>query len=432
MTTKKSTHVRPTNPRVARRDFLKTAIGVAVSLGVAPTFIPSTAFGANERIATGHIGTGGRGLSKLGDYMQHAIAVCDVDKTHLVEAVKQCQAAGRTVDTASDYRRLLDRKDIDVIVVATPDHWHAKTTIDAVQAGKDVFCEKPLSLTIAEGRSMVTAARETKRIVQTGTQQRSDANFRKSVEIARSGKLGRLKEILVGIPNVRYRGTKQADSVPPPELDYNFWLGPAPERAYNAGHVHYNFRYFRDYSGGQMTNWGAHHLDIAQWALDADQSGPLTVEGWGKFGGSGLYDVSTQCRATLSFSGGTNVIVGQLQDDIPLGLTFVYDQGRLIVDRESLTTDPVDLLSELKGLRVEAVAVSDNHDQNFLECVKSRQLPISDIETGHRTATLCHLANIAIELGREVTWDSQAENFGDDQVANAKLERPYRAPWKLV
>ena len=197
--------------------------------------------------------------------MQHAIAVCDVDKSHLAEAVGQCQQAGRKVDAVGDYRRLLDRKDIDVIVVATPDHWHAKTTIDAVQAGKDVFCEKPLSLTIAEGRSMVQAARDNGRIVQTGTQQRSDANFRKAVEIARSGKLGRLKEILVGIPNVRYRGTKQADAAPPAELDYNFWLGPAPERSYNAGHVHYNFRYLRDYLGGRMTNWGAHHLDIAQW-----------------------------------------------------------------------------------------------------------------------------------------------------------------------
>jgi predicted dehydrogenase len=432
MTASKKSKLSSANSTLARRNFLKSATGVAVSLGVAPTFIPSTVFGANERITTGHIGTGGRGLGKLNDYMQHAIAVCDVDKTHLAEAVKQCQDAGRKVDAAGDYRRLLDRKDIDAIVIATPDHWHAKTTIDAVQAGKDVFCEKPLSLTIAEGRAMVNAARENNRIVQTGTQQRSDANFRKSVEIARSGKLGRLKEILVGIPNVRYRGKKTADSAPPPELDYNFWLGPAPERTYNAGRVHYNFRYFRDYSGGQMTNWGAHHLDIAQWALDADQSGPLTVEGWGKFEGNGLYDVSTECRATLNFAGGTKVIVGQLQDDIPLGLTFVYDQGRLIVDRDAFISDPVDLLSELKDLRVESVAISDNHDQNFLECIKTRELPISDIESGHRTASLCHLANIAIELGREIKWDAKAENFGSDEAANAKLERPYRAPWKLV
>lgn len=419
-------------PALARRNFLKSATGLAVSLGTAPYFVPRSAFGANERINTGHIGTGGRGLSKLGDYMQHAIAVCDVDKTHLMEAVEQCQKAGRKVDAVSDYRRLLDRKDIDVIVVATPDHWHAKTTIDAVQAGKDVFCEKPLSLTIAEGRSMVQAARDNARIVQTGTQQRSDANFRKAVEIARSGKLGRPKQILVGIPNVRYRGTKQANSVPPAELDYNFWLGPAPERPYNAGHVHYNFRYFRDYSGGQMTNWGAHHLDIAQWALDADQSGPVSIEGTGKFEGNGLFDVSTECRATLHFANGTDVIVGQLQDDIPLGLTFVYDHGRLIVDREKLTSDPLDLLPTLQSIHVDSVAVSDNHDKNFLEAVRSRQLPISDIETGHRTASLCHLANISIELGRKLTWDAQAEQFVDDSQANAKLSRPYRAPWKLV
>ncbi|MFN9976161.1 MAG: gfo/Idh/MocA family oxidoreductase, partial [Phycisphaerae bacterium] len=170
--------------------------------------------------------------------------------------------------------------------------------------------------------------------------------------IVRSGKLGRLKEILVGVPNVRFRGTKQPDSSPPADLDYDLWLGPAPARPYNVNRVHYNFRYFRDYSGGQITNWGAHHLDIAQWALDADQDGPVEVNGMGKFEGNGLYDVCTSCRATLRFKSGVNVVVGQLQPDIPSGLTFVFDGVKLYVDREVLKTDPPEIIA----------ATSDVHD----------------------------------------------------------------------
>lgn len=308
------------NSKPSRRTFLKSS-AVAIGMGAAPYFVPSSAFGANERINTGHIGTGGRGLSKLSDFMSQAIAVCDVDSNHVGEAVALCRERGKQVDSVGDYRRLLDRKDIDAIVVATPDQWHALTTIHAVQAGKDVDCEKPLSLTIGEGRRMVQAARDNQRIVQTGTQQRPDANFRKAVQIVRSGKLGKLRQVLVGISDVRYRGEKQANSAAPSNLDYDSWLGPTPQRPYNAGHVHYNFRYFRDYSGGQMTNWGTHHLDIAQWALDA--SGPVSIKGSGRFEGGGLYDVSTSCRATLTFANGVDVIVGQLQDDVPLGVTFV-------------------------------------------------------------------------------------------------------------
>ena len=303
--------------------------------------------------------------------------------------------------------------------------------MDALRAGKDVYCEKPLSLTISEGRAMVDAARKHSRIVQTGSQQRSDAFFRNAIKIVRSGHLGTLRSILVGIPNVRYRGQKQENSSPPASLDYEFWLGPAPYRPYNAGHVHYNFRYFRDYSGGQMTNWGAHHLDIAQWALGADHSGPISAKGWGKFEGNGLYDVSTTCRASLVFENGVEVVVGQLQEDIPLGVTFVFDKVKLHVDRGSLTSTPAGALNDLPEIKDPQIAVSDNHDQNFLECVKTRQLPISDIEIGHRAASLCHLANIAIELGREVRWDWRSENFGDDVAANAKLARPYRQPWSL-
>ena len=418
--------------KVARRTFLKTASAGVATWGVSPYFVPASAFGANERIVTGHIGTGGRGCSLLQGHLRNAAIVCDVDQSHLADAVKLCHDAGQTVDAVSDYRRLLDRRDVDVVIVATPDHWHAMATIHAIESGKDVYCEKPLSLTIAEGRRMVTVARKHQRIVQTGTQQRSDPLFRKAVEIVRSGKMGSLKEILVGVPNVRFRGTKVPDSAPPAELDYDFWLGPAPWRPYNQNRTHYNFRYFRDYAGGQITNWGAHHLDVALWALDADQSGPLTVEGRGKFEGGGLYDVCSSCRATLQFANGVNVVVGQLQPDIPLGLTFVFENAKLLVDRDALKTEPAELLATLSNVHVSSVAVSNNHDQNFLDCVKSRELPISDVETGHRSATLCHLANIAIELGRRLNWNPLTERFEGDAAANDQLSRSYREPWNFA
>jgi predicted dehydrogenase len=414
--------------KLDRRKFLAASAATAIGF---PYFVPSRAFGANERIRTGHIGVGGRGMSHVEGFVDHAVAVCDVDQTHLAEAVQFLKGKGREVEAYGDYRRLLDRKDIDAVIIATPDHWHALPTIDACAAGKDVFVEKPLSLTVVEGRKMVEAARRHKRIVQTGSQQRSDPLFRQAVEMIRSGRLGRLEQILVGIPHVKFRGQKIADSAPPPEIDFNFWLGPAPLRPYNANQVHYNFRYFWDYSGGQMTNWGAHHIDIAQWALDADNSGPIEVEGTGTFEGNGLYDVTSTCRATHTFANGVKLTVGQLQNDIPLGATFIGTAGRLYVDRGKIESQPADLLKEpLKASDVH-LEVSNDHQQNFLDCIKSRKAPISDVEIGHRSATLCHLGNIAVRLGRKIRWNAATEKITGDPEAHGMLQRPYRSPWKL-
>lgn len=419
----KSSHVR-----VNRRQFLTASAAATMAL---PYFVPSSAFGANDRIRTGQIGVGGRGMGHLDEFFGQVVAVCDVDKGHLSEAVQYLKKKGRQVDAYGDYRRMLDRKDLDAVVIATPDHWHALPTIDACSAGKDVFVEKPLSLTVAEGRKMVDAARRHNRVVQTGSQQRSDPLFRQAVELIRSGRLGQLKQILVGIPNVRFRGKKVADSAPPPDLDFNFWLGPAPLRPYNASQVHYNFRYFWDYSGGQMTNWGAHHIDIAQWALDADRSGPLEIEGTATFDGNGLYDVTSTCRATHTFANGVQLTVGQLQDDIPLGATFIGTAGRMYVDRGKLESDPAELIKQPLPSDAVRLEVSNDHTQNFLDCIKSRKAPISDVEIGHRSATLCHLGNIAVRLGRKIRWDATAEKILNDPEAQAMLSRPSRAPWAI-
>ena len=415
-------------PKVNRRGFLAATTATAFGL---PYFVPSRSFGANDRIRTGHIGVGGRGMGHLEGFFDQVVAVCDVDQSHRAEALQYLKGRGKSVEEYGDYRRLLDRKDIDAVVIATPDHWHALPTIDACAAGKDVYIEKPLSLTVVEGRKMVEAARRYNRVVQTGSQQRSDSLFRQAVELIRSGRLGQLQQILVGIPQVKFRGKKIADSTPPSGLDFNFWLGPAPRRPYNANQVHYNFRYFWDYSGGQMTNWGAHHIDIAQWALDADHTGPIEVDGTATFEGNGLYDVTSTCRATHTFANGVKLAVGQLQDDIPLGATFIGTAGRLYVDRGKMESHPADLIQEpLTGSAVQ-LEVSNDHTQNFLDCIKSRKLPISDVEIGHRSATLCHLGNIAVRLGRKIRWDAATETIQRDPEALAMLERPYRSPWAL-
>jgi len=299
----------------------------------------------------------------------------------------------------------------------------------AMQAGKDVYCEKPLSLTIDEGRTMVDAARKHERVVQTGSQQRSDDRFRLACELVRSGRLGTIKTVLVGIPKVNFEGPAVPDSEPPEVLDYDRWLGPAPKKPYNVKHVHYNFRFFWDYSGGQMTNFGAHHLDIAQWALGMDQSGPVATEGTATFHPEHWYEVSQTCRVTHTYANGVTVVVGQGQKDIPGGVTFIGFEGSLFVDRGKIKTTPKDLAAAPLSASDVHLEVSKNHHQNFLDCVKSRKRPIADVEIGHRSATVCHLGNIAIRLGRKIQWDPKLERIiGDDQAA-AMLSRPYRAPY---
>jgi predicted dehydrogenase len=272
----------PRSP-LSRRSFLQTSTAVAASALAIPYFAPQRAFGANERVITGHIGLGGQGRGNLNAFISNAAAVCDVDKNNAAKAAKMVEDKGNKCEVYGDYRKMLERKDIDAVVISTPDHWHALPTIHACEAGKDVYCEKPLTLTVAEGRKMVEAARKHKRVVQTGSQQRSSKEFLQACSLVRNGHIGKVHTVLVGLPKSNHPGEPVPDSDPPPELDYEMWLGPAPYRPYNKKRVHYNFRFFWDYSGGQMTNWGAHHIDIAQWGLGMDDSGPVEFEGTATF-----------------------------------------------------------------------------------------------------------------------------------------------------
>ena len=431
------------NSKHTRRQFLQ-ATGSVSALGATitglPLFVSSRAFAKgnrpapSDRIGIGFIGVGNRAGGNIKGITQFPqadiVAVCEVDSSRLAAAKLNVEKkSNRACSTYSDYRRLLENKDVDAVVITTPDHWHALQSIHACQAGKDVYCEKPLTLTINEGKAMVAAARMHRRIVQTGSQQRSEGEFRRACELVRSGKIGKVHTVRAGISKVNFKGPGVADSAPPKELDFDLWLGPAPLRPYNEKHVHYNFRFFWDYAGGQMTNWGAHHLDIAQWGLGMDESGPISIEAHGtRYNDEGLFEVPEWCEVTYKYADGTTLICGQGQ---PGGTTFEGDKGKVHVSRKGMTCTPPELGNSEPAANDVRLYESADHHGNFLDCVKSRKLPICDVAIGHRSATVCHLGNLAVRTGRKLTWDPAKEEIVGDAATASMLERAYREPWTL-
>jgi len=415
-----------------RREFLKKAAQGAAAASFLPSIVSARALGAedkvaaSERLTMGFIGIGGMGNGHLGSFLGRpqvdVVAVCDVYGPHLKQAKER--AGGRAV-AYTDFRDLLDRKDIDAVLIATPDHWHALIAIAACQAGKDVYCEKPLTLTIAEGRALVNAVRRYGRVFQTGSQQRSDDEFRFACELVRSGRIGKLHTIRTGFgggPTSPY----EPDTDPPPDLDWNLWLGPAPWVPYNKLRCIYNFRWFYDYSGGKMTDWGAHHNDIAQWGNGTELSGPVEIEGTATFPTSGLYDTATSFLITYTYANGVKLICGQGH-----GAKFEGTDGWVHVDRGFLEASPPELLEEKLGPGDVHLYHSESHRENWLECLKTREKPICDVEIGHRSVTVCHLGNIAIRSGRKLRWDPDRERFVGDDAMNRWLSKPMRAPWHL-
>jgi predicted dehydrogenase len=405
-----------------------------VVLGDAAAYAQTTELpraNAAERLRIGHIGVRNQGRANLRAHVRNTVAVCDVDRDILQEARATVQKAnGGDCAAYADYRRLLDDKNVDAVVITTPDHWHALIAIHACQAGKHVYCEKPLTLTVVEGRALVRAARRHRVVVQTGSQQRSDARFRQACELVRNGRLGRIETVRVGLPGVNFAGPAVPDSEPPANLDYNAWLGPAPQRPYNEKRVHYNFRFFWDYSGGQLTNWGAHHLDIVQWALGMDNAGPIAVEGPARFHKQRWYEVPEWFELTFTYPGDIRVLCGQANGS-RTGVLFEGTRGKLFVTRGRIEADPPELLKQALTDKDVRLPVSTNHHANWLDAIRTGRLPICDAEIGHRSATVCHLGAIAIRSGRRVRWDPSKEIvLGDEQQA-AMLQRPYRAPWRL-
>ncbi|RJP18894.1 MAG: gfo/Idh/MocA family oxidoreductase [Candidatus Omnitrophota bacterium] len=423
--------------QINRRSFVaQTATATAAG------FIPAkSVMGANDRVVIGVIGIGRRGTTLLSDFLREedvaVAAVCDVDETHLAHAIERTENHAKGFH---DFRHMLEQKDIDAVVIGTPDHWHAIPTIYACRAGKDVYVEKPLSHNAREGQVMVKTARETGRIVQMGTQQRSEPHWQQAVDIVKSGTLGKICEIrawnhfdsqIEGFGN-------PSDCDPPKEADYDFWLGPAPKRAFNPNRFHARAMYFWDYAGGCVTSWGVHLLDIAYWAMDLQ--GPLTVSA-----GGGKYYLQDNRETPDTFAA---IFVcpdflmtyhlhhwSSIAKTIDSygkyghGIEFYGADAALYVDRFRL---------ELRGegedapsLSVEGKNRDAPHIRNFLECVKTRQRPNSDVETGHRSSVSTFLANISYRTGRKITWDAKTETILNDPEASQYLAREPRAPWCL-
>ncbi len=425
---------------VTRRDFLARlgALGVGgAGLLAGQPALARRRVSPNDRIVTGHIGIGGMGGGHLGGFATNpqveVAAVCDVHAGRCAAAAETVARGGGKAAQYGDFRRVLDREDIDAVVIATPDHWHAIPTVWACAAGKDVYCEKPLSLTIAEGRAMVEAARRYGRIVQVGTQQRNQSHIRHAVELVRSGRIGTLTECQVWF-GTSGGGGWPADEAVPAEIDWEMWLGPAPRVPYNPARFG-NFRMFWDYSGGVLTDWGTHLIDIIQWGAGVDA--PRTIEAHGRYANDGIFDPPETSKIVYEYDGFTLTWSQPPPDPLPLGTNRSYGmyfegtEGRLFVDRELYIIDPASADEEPIGEGDFRLGPGRGHAEEWLECIRSRTLPTSDVEIGHRSTSTPHLGNIAFRIGRKLTWDGAAERFVDDEEANRWLARPYRAPWHL-
>lgn len=430
---------------LTRRRFLQRS-SLAVAAASAPLILPSGARGQgapSRKITIGFIGVGNIAQPHMDTLVNfddvRILAVCDVDRTHRELAAAKINAAygNRDCATYNDFREMVARPDLDAVIVCTPDHWHALNAIESMRNGKDVYVEKPLTLTIREGRELVAAARKYGRVAQTGTQQRSSKRFHDTAEFIRNDGLGRLERIEILIPaNNKYTGATWKPEPVPAGLDWDLWLGPAPWSPFNRQSCHYNFRFILDYAAGQVTNWGVHYIDIAQWALGMDESGPVEVEGDGEFPTSGLFTTATKVDFTCRYASGVTLRCRTRYDGISDGnVRFFGARGWVDVSRSKSTASDPELLREITaqaGKGRTKLTVSNNHHDNFLQCIRSRAQPVSDVEFGHRTTTVCNLGNIAMQLKRKLRWDPAKEAFVDEVVANRMRDRSMRGPWSLV
>ncbi|QOY90570.1 Gfo/Idh/MocA family protein [Paludibaculum fermentans] len=430
-----------------RRNALKS-LGAAL----APAIVPAAVFGQaspSNRITLAVIGTGNNGYGMLEEFLKdervQIVAVCDVNKEgpgYWDGSVRGWAPAQRLVEeksgrkgcaTFTDYREVLRRADIDAVCISVPDHWHARIAIDAARAGKQIFCQKPLSLTIHEGRLMSDEVQKAGVGWQTGSQQRSDPSFRRACELVRNGRIGKVHTVRVGLPGGTPDFGKVASQTatgPVPEgFDFPFWLGAAPAAPYCPARVGVNFRWNFDYSGGQLTDWGAHHIDIAQWGLGMDYSGPIAIRNpRAVFAQHPVYNTATEFYFEAVYENGVKLIVS---DKEKRGITFEGTDGWVWGDRGKHQASTPEIYNSTIGERELHLYESRNHNRNFIDCVLSRKPTAAPIEVAHRSVTIAHLGNIALRTGRSLLWNPRTEQILDDPGANAMLDRPHRAPWTL-
>jgi predicted dehydrogenase len=437
--------------QISRRSFVKACSAAAAASGLPMWFIERVLAqdsasakrpSPNDRPGIALIGCGGQGRGDANNARRFGdiLAVCDVDDTHADAAAKQFTAEGKTPDSFNDFRKLLERRDIHVIVNATPDHWHTLINLAASRAGKDIYGEKPLTLTIDEGKHVVETVRKQKTVFQTGSQQRSDRRFRLACELVRNGRIGKLKQITVWLPAGPREGPFLS-SAAPAGLNWDYWLGQAPKLDYVRQRCHSTFRYWYDYSGGTMTDWGAHHNDIALWAVGLP--GPVAVEGKPLAQPiPGGYTAFSEYEVNLTYANGVVHTIRTTTDDSLSGavvrqdgqrngLKFEGTDGWIWVNRGEITASDDDLLTKPLPDSAQHLYVSSDHMGNFFECIRSRKAPICEAEVGHRAATVCHLGNIALRTGQKLTWDPAAERFKGERhkEANTYLSRTMRKPY---
>ncbi len=454
---------------VSRRSFLASSVkgaAAAAALGAGfPAIVPSSVFGKNSpsnRINIGAIGNGR--ISRVHDLpgtwkfdSARIMAVCDLDSKRVEDARKLVNAyyahkSGKPYDgvtTYTDYREILKNKDVDAVLVSTPDHWHALIGIDAVEAGKDVYLQKPTSLTIAEGRALSNAVQRTGRILQIGSQQRSAVQFRYAAELVRNGRIGQLKTVQVGLPGDP-SGDEEAEMPIPKNLNYDMWIGSTPYVYYTEKRVHPQNDYSRpgwlrceQFGAGMITGWGAHHVDSAHWAMDTEYTGPIEISGWAEFPAKGLWNVHGKFKTEGLYPNGVRMTIS---GDFPNGIRFEGTEGWIFVSRgnESVTSsDPVAKLKDAQALAASDpkiitsaigpdeihLYVSTDQHGNWLDCIKTRQQPIAPVEVGHRACSTCLLHHLAMKTKRKLEWDPVHERFKNDDQANSMLSRPQRWPY---
>ena len=428
-----------------RRSFLKNSAVASVGALVLPQIIPSTALGMggrlspSNRLVMGAIGTGSQGKSNMRDFLKlnkevQFVALCDVDTNNLQKAKELADAAYANNDcrTYGDFREFLEKEKLDAVAIALPDHWHGIIYTAAVEKKLHVYGEKPICRTIRDGRTIVKAVQKNKITWQTGSWQRSRPNFHRGAELAINGRIGKIHHIEVGLPNGnRGIGTPPGQDVPK-DLDWDMWLGPAPKVAYR-GVSHWNWRWILEYSGGQLTDWAGHHIDIANWGAGLEHTGPVEIVGEGVYPREGIYNVPVEYDFNCKYANGIEMRVcneGRLEKGS--GTTWYGDKGWIHVNRgETLFASDPKILEEVIGENEIHLIKSDNHWQNFVDCVRSGQKTIAPIEVAYRAISVALLGEIAMQTGQKIQWDPEKEEIIGNPMAERLLDRPYRSPWQL-